>query len=656
MVTKPNQVLIQVFYSGINDKDIDYVYNRSRINPKFSKHECLIGQEFSGLRTDNVSRVMGIRFSGSIATDVVTDSDLVYDIPDNWSLEEAATVPLSYFTCYYSLIIRCDLQEYESVLIISADSCLGQAAIAICLDKKCQVFASVDNQIQKQLLLKKFGNKLKNDFVFISDKITLREKILAKTNARKVDIVVNTKENALFESSLHCLKNCGKYIDLYNQHILDNKYLPLFALSKNISYNAIDIDYILRYLAFGIKPNPLWIIEVKRVHQLMSSGLRNGVIIPFSGIVYEREHIEKAFRSQISTDNCLSKKVIRIRNHCVNHENELTTLASPRNWFNPKKVYIITGGLGGFGFQLAEWMIERGAKQLVLTSRTGPKNKMQELFLKRFRNVGASVQISNRDLKTRESAQLLIEESESMARIGGIFHLAVVLNDNLFENQSPMSFSNVFEAKFQSLLFLDEITRHSHKDLEYFVAFSSISCGRGNQGQSNYGFANSSVERLCEDRRKHGLHALAIQWGPIDDVGLLADKSREIEIFKYSGLLAQRMPTCFAVLDMFLRLPYPIVSTLTTGQVMSRTANTKDSLLQQLAGYFGADSKQFADSATLGDIGIDSLISVEVQKRLEREFERSIPLTLIKNITVGQLRKAENIGRDAFTKIFVTNK
>jgi len=103
---KPNQVLVDVFYASINDKDINYAHNRLLIDPKFAKHECLIGQEFSGLRKDNGNRVMGIRFSASIATDVITDDDLVFDIPANWSLKEAATVPLNYFTCYYALMIK----------------------------------------------------------------------------------------------------------------------------------------------------------------------------------------------------------------------------------------------------------------------------------------------------------------------------------------------------------------------------------------------------------------------------------------------------------------------------------------------------------------------------------------------------------------------
>ena len=64
-------------------------------------------------------------------------------------------------------------------------------------------------------------------------------------------------------------------------------------------------------------------------------------------------------------------------------------------------------------------------------------------------------------------------------------------------------------------------------DLEYFVVFSSASCGRGNAAQTNYGMFNSVMERICESRRENNFPALAIQWGAVGDVGLVADMAEE---------------------------------------------------------------------------------------------------------------------------------
>jgi fatty acid synthase len=105
---------------------------------------------------------------------------------------------------------------------------------------------------------------------------------------------------------------------------------------------------------------------------------------------------------------------------------------------------------------------------------------------------------------------------------------------------------------------LDKITRNSYPDLDYFVVFSSVSCGKGNVGQSNYGYANSVCERICEMRRKDGFHGLAIQWGPIGDVGLLSDKEN---FDKIAGIEKQRINSCLEVLDKFLQFPDSILMT-----------------------------------------------------------------------------------------------
>ena len=63
--------------------------------------------------------------------------------------------------------------------------------------------------------------------------------------------------------------------------------------------------------------------------------------------------------------------------------------------------------------------------------------------------------------------------------------------------------------------------------LRHFVVFSSVSCGRGNAGQTNYGMANSVMERICEARVREGFPGLAVQWGAVGDVGLVADMQED---------------------------------------------------------------------------------------------------------------------------------
>jgi fatty acid synthase len=271
----------------------------------------------------------------------------------------------------------------------------------------------------------------------------------------------------------------------------------------------------------------------------------------------------------MTTGKHIGKIVIKMREEenmkiALKGFNPTTKLnATVKTYFNPKKVYIITGGLGGMGLELLHWMTFNGAKKFVLTSRSGIKTNYQRVVLNRLTNFGkryemfkTEITISTLNTNTIDGSKQLLKDANKLGPIGGIFHLAVVLNDALLENQTNETFRETCESKINTFANLDKLTRNSYPDLDYFVVFSSVSCGKGNVGQSNYGYANSVCERICEMRRRDGFHGLAIQWGPIGDVGLLADEQR---FDKIADIVKQRMNSCLEVMDKFFQFPDSIL-------------------------------------------------------------------------------------------------
>ena len=99
--------------------------------------------------------------------------------------------------------------------------------------------------------------------------------------------------------------------------------------------------------------------------------------------------------------------------------------ALPRTTFDPDKTYIITGGLGGFGLELAHWLVKRGARNLVLTSRSGIKTGYQKYKLKYFHKTGINVTVSTRNICKKEEAYQLFQDINGKP-VGGVFHLAMV--------------------------------------------------------------------------------------------------------------------------------------------------------------------------------------------------------------------------------------
>lgn len=238
-------------------------------------------------------------------------------------------------------------------------------------------------------------------------------------------------------------------------------------------------------------------------------------------------------------------------------------LADPRYYCDSNKTYLILGGLGGFGLELVDWLVLRGAKNLVLTSRTGIKNGYQRMKVELWKSYGVNVLIiTGADASSRKDCEFILNSAEKQGPVDAIFNLAVVLKDSICKNQTPESFEEVLKAKAWATKMLDELSRRLCPQLRQFVVFSSVSCRRGNAGQTNYGMANSVMERICERRTTDGLPGLAIQWGAIGEVGLVTEKQDNNKELVIGGTLQQKISSCLEKLENFLLQDRPVVSSM----------------------------------------------------------------------------------------------
>jgi len=171
-----------------------------------------------------------------------------------------------------------------------------------------------------------------------------------------------------------------------------------------------------------------------------------------------------------------------------------------------------------------------------------------------------------------------------------------VLKDAFMENQSAGEFTSVYNPKAGSTIHLDGASRKLCPELDYFVAFSSVSCGRGNAGQSNYGLANSVLERVCELRQKSGLPGLAIQWGAIGDVGLVMDAMGGNNDTEVGGTKPQRLVSCLQAFDLFLQQPDPVLATMLLADKRGNAAgNSGVSLVQAVANILGEYNENYVE-------------------------------------------------------------
>ncbi|XP_018569755.1 fatty acid synthase-like [Anoplophora glabripennis] len=510
MTVPSEKTLIHVYYAAINHQDVLFASGRRNIvfnTQRRLEEECVMGLEFSG-RDKRGRRVMGVVADGALSSLTLADPYLTFKIPDSWSMEDAATVPLVYTSLLYALVILGQMRAGETILVHSGATEFGQAAIRLSLYYGGVVYTTVDNPSERQFLKSTFpqlkDSDIGNSFEEWSDQL-----IHQATDGRGVDIVLSAMPSGKLASSLNCLARGGRVLQLIREGISNNSHIDLLLFKNEGSFHGVAVGQLL-------KGTPRARAEVGK---LFAEALEDDAVQPLIRNVFKYDEIEQAFR--FADTNRSGKVLVKVREpeeHLVALPRTQKFSATMRYFCDPEKTYVIIGGLGGFGLELADWLVLRGARKLVLNSRKGISNGYQEKRIRTWQSYGALVTVSTDAVTTKSGCKRLIERSLQLGRIEAVFNLALVLQNSLFENQTTESFYTCFAPKAIATEYLDELTREMCPDLKQFVIFSSVSCGRGSNGQTNYGMANSVMEKICEKRKQDGYPALAIEWGLIGEV------------------------------------------------------------------------------------------------------------------------------------------
>ena len=202
--------------------------------------------------------------------------------------------------------------------------------------------------------------------IFGSRDISFKYKIKAATKGKGVDLVLNSLTGDKLDASYEVIADCGRFVEIGKYDLQMNKQLGMFTFLRDVSFIGVSVDQKL-YLKRGF---------AKKFMSWMHENSNNGMIKPINKNVFKAEDAEKAFR-YMTTGKHIGKIVIRIREEesqkilksGVTQSKRM--LVTKKTYFNPNKVYIITGGLGGFGMELIHWMLFLGARKFVLTSRKG---------------------------------------------------------------------------------------------------------------------------------------------------------------------------------------------------------------------------------------------------------------------------------------------
>ncbi|MCA3783144.1 MAG: LLM class flavin-dependent oxidoreductase [Burkholderia sp.] len=333
--------------------------------------------------------------------------------------------------------------------------------------------------------------------------------------------------------------------------------------------------------------------------------------------------------------------------------------------FHPDATYLVTGGLGGLGLRLASWLADNGAGKVVLLGRSEPSAAAEKILQT------LDARFIRADLSRREDvADAIGEIARSMPPLKGVFHLAGALDDALLTRQDDDFFHRAGSGKADGAWYLHELT--ADLPLDHFVLFSSMAALITMPGQSNYAAANSFLDALAQHRRAQGKPALSVNWGPWAEIGHAATDygrraheqlgalgvgtlSPELAIATLERLMASGVaqsgvahidwPTLFRVdapaagSALFSELAQPAAQPAQQETALLRQlhacapserleliAGTLAKMLAETLRLPGPDA--IAPGQSLLDLGLDSLIALELTDRLTKVFGRPFRATL----------------------------
>ncbi len=649
---QPDEVLVRIKAAGLNFRD---VMKAMGVYPTEAEVDDWLGDECVGeivavgnqVKNWSVGDQVAAITPACLASHAYVPASRLLPRPSNLDDAEAATLPIAFLTAWYALHELGRIRGGQRVLIHSATGGVGLAAIQIARLFDAEIFATAGTP-EKRAFLKSLGV----DHVLDSRSLAFGDQILAITEGQGVDLVLNSLAGQAIAQGMNCLAPYGRFLEIGKRDIYGNSKLAMRVLRNNLSFFAIDLGKVV-----AERPE----ITAELWDQLLPL-FESGKLRPLANRIFAITDAEAAFRF-VGQARHIGKMVFTTDVPEV----RVQPLVKSRLELQSTGSYLITGGLGGFGLAVAGWLVDHGARHLVLTSRSGAPGEAAMQTLAALRQRGVTVEIATADVSCQSSMQQLFQRFDSdWPPLRGLIHAAMVLEDDVIVNLDEARFRNVSAPKSDGAWILSQLL--VDQQVDFFVMFSSMVQLFGNMGQASYCAANSFLVSLAHQLRKQGIPALTIDWGRIADVGYVSRRQDLSDYFDKIGEMGVRSEQGTYIVEQLLlrdathatamNLYWPNFSKAFTNRAKGKFSTlvnvdqdsgkatthanirhvigmadpeNRPSLLtryltEELANVLGAQPDELDSDVSLNTLGLDSLMTVELKNRIEQEAGVNLPI------------------------------
>ncbi|KAN0113308.1 BcPKS8, polyketide synthase [Hyaloscypha variabilis] len=658
-----DEIEVEVKAIGMNACDVDPV-GSSKFGIECSGVITKIGSNVTSLAVGNKVACLSVE-NGVYSTSTRTKANFAIPIKDGVNFQSAASIPIAYCTAYYGLLELGRVLNGERILIHGGETAVGQAAIRLAQHLGAEVHATVLSIESKAYLTQTFALAEHQVSLGLSE----------ETDNSGFDMLLNCVpiDADTMRELWSSLSNFGRFVEIKDTDCNNKSKLDTTGLQKNRSFMSVDL------LAIAVERPRL----MERILSEVTTLLDQGVVQPVHITTFSISDVEQAFES-LKHGNFNGKLVILPE---VGAMVKATPQNKGKNTLRPDVSYVLIGGTGGLGRSMARWMVDHGARNLVLVSRSGIVAGKVKTLIEELAIVGAKVIVKKCDVANSGSVDTLIKEMAGMPEIKGVIHGAMVLKDVLFEKMSYEQYTTVIEAKVRGAWNF----HNALKNLDFFVCLSSAAGVVGNRGQAAYSAANTFLNAFVQHRVSLGLPASSLDLTAVSDAGYLAENLEaaaevsknlgsdticEAEVLALLGaaITGRLATTCNNHTITGMRLTTPSKPFWTNDAkfkhlrlAMEATENSASEtttvsfnaalkaatsldeaeqvvqrgLLSKLPSVLMLEAEDMDVTRSLSSYALDSLVAIEVRNFITREFEANLQvLELLSSGSIETLSKA----------------
>ncbi len=648
-----DEIEILVKAGGINFRDVMKALGMYPGNPVDLKW---FGDDFSGEVIRVGANVTDLKPGDAVVgmapycfrSHVTVHRRMVFRKPDTMTHAEAATLPTVFLTSHYAINELARMRKGESILIHAGTGGVGQAAIQIARHLGLEIFATAGSE-EKRALLRDMGV----DHVLDSRTLAFADQIMEITGGRGVDAVLNSLAGDFIPKNFSVLARFGRYLEIGKVDIYGNSKIGLEPLRNNVSFFVID-------LAQHLEDKPEYIAEM---FSELETRFYSGDFRPLPNKVFPITEVVEAFR-YMAAGKHIGKNVLDFDVP----EIAIGPATEAGHRFDGEGTWLITGGAGGFGLELAGWLAKNGARHFALVSRSGPKDDALSKIAA-LREAGCTVIDARADVTRRADIDRVVAEVTASGHpLTAVIHGAMVLEDEFIDDLDRESFDRVLLPKMLGAWNLHEATLGL--PLEHFICFSSFSAVIGAVKQSNYNAGNVFLDQLAFFRRAQGLPGLTFNWGALKGAGFVERNEKTQQYLEMVGLGATDMEETLTLFGwgvptdagqigaarvdwqalarfspsvggskMFVHVVPrssgsggdSMAARILEAPADKRMGLVEDLIAAQVGAVLGTEASRIDKDTPLTNLGLDSLMAIELVNRIEDKLGMAMPMGSVLN-------------------------